>query len=46
MVEDEEYEDFDPMDESGSPDYYISKVIEKTGPIAKDKVLKALDASD
>ncbi|CAG9329625.1 HBS1L [Blepharisma stoltei] len=46
IEEDEDYEDFDPMEDTDSPDYYIARVIEKTGPAHKDQVLKALQAND
>lgn len=43
----DEYEDFDPMDDDeSSADYYITQVIAKTGAIPRDKVIKALEASD
>ena len=48
MIDDDsDYEDFDPMDDDESTaDYYITQVIAKTGAMAKDKVVKALDAKD
>jgi UBA-like domain len=44
---DDEYEDFDPMDDDeSSEDYYISQVIKKTGFISKNKIRKALESTD
>lgn len=48
MIDDyDEYDDFDPMDDDEtSADYYITQVIEKTGVMPKDKIIKALEDSD